>query len=111
MTDRSPDDIIKAQQDEIAALRARLDAAATAPLAAGGAEFPRCVYRRGGKPGQVDHPGNEVATVDGAEALAALLAEGWSLTPLAPEATTEAEAAPATSPEPPKADAGKKGRK
>lgn len=43
---------------------------------------PCMVYRRGGKPGQVDVPGNDYKIVDTVEAFEAALAEGWQATPV-----------------------------
>lgn len=87
----------EALKDRIAELEAQVAAQATAAAAPmiAGPEFPRCVYRLGGKPGQIDHPGNEVKVVGTPEALSAAVEDGWSLAPVpVPEAAPEAEAKP-----------------
>lgn len=58
------------------------------------AEFPRIVYRPGGRPGQIDHPGFEAKRVEDSEQCAAALAAGWTLTPEAKSPEPEPVADP-----------------
>jgi len=51
------------------------------PVEPGGA-YPRHVYRKGGKKGQVDHPGNDTIIVPTEDAFHAALLEGWSAEPV-----------------------------
>jgi hypothetical protein len=75
-----------AAQAELEAVKARL-AAAEAALEAGdplpmGAEFPQLMYRAGGKPTQIDHPGNETHVVNSPEEREAAIADGWQAKPI-----------------------------
>lgn len=83
------DEIIAAQNETIAQLQkqmaelaARLPAPVEVAVTPGG-KFPLAINRRGGKPGQIDHPGVDVITVLNEAELAAKLAEGgWQMAPL-----------------------------
>jgi hypothetical protein len=71
-------------QEQIAELSARV-APAAAPAVVPGAKFPTTVYRRGGKKGQVDHPGVDAKVVGDVSELEAHLKAGWSETMPKPE--------------------------
>jgi hypothetical protein len=65
------------------------------------AEYPRSLYRRGGRPGQVDHPGNDVTQAKDEQDRDAKLAAGWSLMPIPEDVpAVDPPAAPEASPAP-----------
>jgi hypothetical protein len=74
------DELIAKLNARLEALEARLGpdpAAVEAPSK----DFPRVLYMRGHKKGQIDHPGNVTKIVRSAEQLEAAVAEGWSTEP------------------------------
>lgn len=50
-----------------------------------GSEYPRIVYRPGGTPAQVDHPGFEARRIADAAELDRAIGDGWLLLPVVPE--------------------------
>lgn len=67
-----------ALNDRLSALETRVPSPEPEPLAPGRyLEYPKVLYRLGGKPGQVDHPDHEALTVASAADEALAVSEGW----------------------------------
>lgn len=91
MEDTKLEDVVAAQnttiqqlQEQLADLAARMPARPEPQVQAGGL-FPRSVYRKGGKKGQIDHPGVEIKTVGSQAECDAAVKDGWQVDPLAPD--------------------------